>query len=150
MNNFENRFLGPEDFNEAIHFDRLHYNCLAFAFGVTDFEFMEFMLNARSYPDVRDAFTDKASFFRIGVEQVEKLEEINGYGFILFGWVNGFSNAFGRRGFHVARIEPDGKIVHKLGVKELAGYTTVSQLVRMYRTEPTYFFRYTGDVDPKI
>lgn len=143
---FEKRFLSPEQYNNAIKNDRRHYNCLAFAFGITDYEFLDFMLDDWFYPNIIEAFEQRARFYRIGTEKVENIDLIEGYGFILFGWVRGIN----RSGFHIARIEPDGQIVHKLGVKEFAGYTDFDSLLRIYKDEPHYFFKFTGECKPRI
>lgn len=139
---FEKRFISPEKFNQAIRNDKFNFNCLAFAFGETEYcEFYDFSLDNILYPNICNAFIKKANFFRIGIEKVNSIEELKDcYGFILFGWTFYPSN-----GFHVARIEPNGQIVTKYGYKENAGYATMQELSKLYFYEPVYFFKFTGE-----
>lgn len=140
---FEARFLLPEAYNRKIRDDRRHYNCLAFALGLTDYTFLDFTLYNWFYPNIVDAFQSKTQYYRIGIELVSDIHDINGdYGFILFGWLMGLN---GQKGFHVARIEPDGQIVHKQGFKEYASYVKLEDLFITYPTDPHFFFKYTGE-----
>ena len=120
----KNRFLSPDEYIEkvtALHGkNALRYlNCLAFAFGETkpDYKHINYTL-ITSDPDgwkysIETSFLYECRKRGVDVEPATSFEPGNRY-FLVFGWYGrGFfcSDA----DFHIARMEPDGTIAHKLG-----------------------------------
>lgn len=128
-------FLMPDEFNKLA--DRTKTNCFAFAFGQTSPSscsmFSEYVLEYKDSDNcilpIDYSFTRRAAAFDYTISKVDgnKLPDSpdgRTY-FLLFGW-------YACGDFHVVRITPDGKWVHKPDWSEPATVVDPSELLKEY------------------